>query len=466
MRGDESTHEVLSDELARLPDGTSFTAAEFTAEGVTVWTVGRDDKGTPEPPRFTNFADVPETDPDALGEFYARRLAPLLGSRLVLVARSADNYPARLLALLLKQRTVPVYECHSALKDHIRGAITVSPLRDGYELVVLREERDGRLTMDLRQLFPQDASSGYSTDLRVRCVATDERGTTFAVMIRDRAGGATPASPRLRPIEIQSAKVPPGDYDITAQLVRPGHVAFHGLPVRLAPDIRTWREIRGTLPERLPTARPAHLVCMLEVSGTEHLEHRIERLGELISAAEASGRQLKVSLVTYGPHSVERAVPEEAATVVAWATTGDLAVRKLAAIKGRVAPQREYARAAQVECALRAVVAGFAGRNPAKDGRAVLVTAGTRPPHPARVDIHTDIIPCRDRVNWQAMFKNLCDSLPDLKFGALCSAGAVGNVWGSLGQDAIEEVELVDVAAFAAKLGLSDSFQTVPFPLI
>jgi hypothetical protein len=466
MSGDESALETISFELARLANGASFTAAEFGARGVTIWTVSRDDKGTPERPRYRELADVPEADPAALADFYGRRLAPLLGPRLVLVARPRTDYPADLLTLL-RRRDVPVYECQTPLKDHIRSAITVSPLRVGYELVVLRQDQDGQLTMDLRQLFPQDASSGYPTDdFTIRCAPTDDHGTAFAVMIRERAAGATPASPRLRPIEIQSAKVPPGDYIVSAQLVRPGHVAFHGLPVQLEPESRTWQEIVRTVPKQLPSLRTAHLVCMLEVSGPEHLEHRIERLEELIGAAEASGRQLKVSLVTYGPHSVERDVPGEPATVAAWGAPSDLAVRRLGALRGRVAPKNEYPRAAQVECALQAVVAAFTGRNPGRDGKPVLVTAGTRPPHPDRVNIHTEIIPCPDKVSWLKQFNSLCETLPDLRFGALCNAGAVGNVWSALGRDAIEEVDVVDVTAFAAKLGLSDPVHSVPFPLV
>lgn len=461
--------EVLSAELARLANGDSFTAAEFTARGVTLWTVSRDDKGTPELPRYSELADVPETDPGdpaALADFYAERLAPVLGRRLVLAAHSRANYPANLLTLLLDQRPVPACECQTPLKDHIRAAITVSPLRVGYELVVLRQGQDGHLTRELRRLFPQDAQSGYTTEFTVQCAPTDDRGTVFAVMIRERATGATPASPRVRPIEIQSAKVPPGEYDVTAQLIRPGHVAFHGLRVQLAPESRTWQEIVRTVPERLPAPRMAHLICMLEVSGPEHLEYRIERLEELIGAAEASGLRLKVSLVTYGPHSVERAVPEDPATVVAWATHSDIAVRKLGALKRRAAPENEYPRAAQVECALQAVAGMFAGRNPGRDGKPVLVTAGMRPPHPDRVDIRTEIIPCQHKVSWQKTFSGLCEILPDLKFGALCDAGAVGNVWSFLGKDAIEEVEVVDVPAFAAKLGLCGPVQAVPFPLI
>lgn len=64
------------------------------------------------------------------------------------------------------------------------------------------------------------------------------------------------------------------------------------------------------------------------------------------------------------------------------------------------------------------------------------------------------------------MFSSLCETFPDLKFGALCNAGAVGTVWSFLGRDAIEEVEVVDVPGFAAKLGLRGPVRSVPFPLV
>jgi hypothetical protein len=466
MSGDGSVLEALSGKLGDLANGAFFTVAEFTATGVTVWTVTRDDKGTPELPRYREFRNIPETDPDALNEIYDTQIAPALGHDLLLIAHpAAETYP-QLLSLLISEQRAPAYECHDRVKDLIRSAITTTPLRDGYELVVLREGRSGQLSMDLTQLIPQDATSGYSTDFRIRCAPTDDKGTVFAVMIRDRGAGVTPASPRLRPIEIQSGKIPPGEYDVSARLVRPGHVEFHGLPANLTQDARPWREIRSTVPASLPKANQAHLVCMLEVSGAEHLEHRIERLEELINAVEAGGRVLSVSLVTYGPHAVSRPQADDSATVLTWATTSDLALRQLATLKNRVPPENEYPRAAQLECALLAVAGRFAGRHPERDGEPVLVTAGTRPPHPERVDINTEIIPCPHKVSWRRTLSSLSQTLPGLKFGALCSAGAVGSVWRSLGRDTIEEVDVVDVPAFAAKLGLRDTVLAVPFPLI
>lgn len=468
MSGDGSVFEALSAKLKQLANGAYFTVAELTATGVIVWTVSRDDKGTPAA-RYQELTGVPDPETGALADFDRDHLTRLLGRHLLLVTHPAVDYPDRLLALLPDEFAVPAHECQTPLKDHVRGVITVTPLRVGYELVVLRQGQDGRLTMDLRQLIPQDACSGYSEDFTVRCAPTDERGTTFAVVIRDRNGGITGAASRPRPVEIQSAKIPPGEYRVNAELVRPGHVEFNGFPTRLGRDSRTLREIVQTVPERLPRPRRAHLICLLEVSDAELLEHRVERLEELINAAEASGGELEVSLVTYGPHSVQRTVPEEAAAVVAWATRSDLALRKLGAVKKRAAPDNEYPRAAQLECALREVARMFADETPGSGGsggRTVLVTAGARPPHPDRVDIYTEIIPCPDRTNWKRTLNDLYDKLPSLKFGALCNVGAVGNVWSSLGKDAIEEVEVVDVPAFAEKLGLHDSVRAVPFPLI
>lgn len=467
MSGDESALvEALSVGLAQLANGGSFTAVELATAAVTVWTVSRNDAGTPELPRYNQLTAVPDTDRQALADFYAGKLAPLLRRRPLLIARPRSDYPVRLLSLLRSQHPVPVYEYVTPLSKHILSAIRTSPLRAGYELVVLREDYDGRLTMDLRQLFPQDDEAGSVVDFTVRCAPTDVAGTVFAIMVRDRAAGATPAAPRLRQIELQSAKIPPGEYTVTAELQRPDHVEFHGLPVPLARENRAWREIVRTVPWRLPRARPPHLVCMLEVSGPEHLEHRVERLDELINEAEASGPELRVSLVTYGPHSFERGVLEAPATVVAWAAPSDLVLRELSAVKRRVAPDKEYLRAAQVECALREVANRFTGRAPGRDGKPVLVTVGTRPPHPDRVDIQTEIIPCPYKVSWQRMFRHLCEALPGLKFGALCNTGAVGSVWSALGMDAIEEVEVADMSAFAAKLGLRDPVQAVPFPLV
>jgi hypothetical protein len=459
--GDESVRDALSSELSELGNGATFTIVEFGMNGVTVWEVSRDAWGIPGRPHYTTLMEVPAT---GLDSFYLGRLEPLLGSRLLLVAITTTAYSAHLLKLLLDERPVPVHHCRTPLREHIRGVITTSPLRSWYELVVLRQARDGRLEMDLHQLFPPDASSGYNAEFTVRCAPTDQHGTAFAVVVRQpSADGIPTAPPRPHAVEIQSGILPPGTYDVTAWLVRPDHVEFHGLPVKLAPDTRKWQEIARSVPRQLTLRDAPHLVCMLEVSGgTDELDLRIERLESLIAAAEAGAPNLKVSLVTYGPHAVERNVREDAASVLAWATTSALALRTLRGVKGRETPKNEYARAAQAECALRAVAARLTRR----DGRPALVTVGARPPHPPRVDLTTEIIPCNDRVSWHAELTRLRTALPELRFGALFGTDAVGEIWRELGRDAHGDVDVVDISSFATQLGLCEPAQAVPFPLI
>lgn len=462
MSGDESVHDALTAELEALGNGAAFKVVEFGPGGATVWTISRDVWGTPEIPRYTSLADVPAADPT---DFYYDRLRPLLGGRLLFVALTVSSYPRDVVQLLRDERNVPVYNCLTSVKDHIRPVIKASPLRSFYELVALREGADGQLGLDLHPLFPPDATSGYSSHFTVQCAPTDENGTTFAVVTRQPpASGVPSAPPRPHAIEIQSAVVPAGTYNVRAVLARPGHVDFQGLPVKLEPERRRLQEIVAAIPQQpLRASEGAHLVCMLEVSGgPEHLEHRIERLESLIATAEAGGRPLKVSVVTYGPHAVERNVTEDPASARAWATTSTLAVRTLQEVRGRQAPAKEYSRAAQVECALREVTA----RLTLRDGNPVLVTVGARPPHPPKVDLATEIIPCRGKVRWQDELTRLRTRLPELRFGAMFGRGAAGEIWRELGRDAHAEVDVVDMSTFAAQLGLSGPVQAVPFPII
>lgn len=460
MSGDELVSYALTTELEGLENGTAFKVVEFGTGGVTVWTISRNALGTPAS-RHTTLTEGPAADPT---DFYNNRLRPLIEGRLLLAATTTVSYPRDVVQLLCYETGVPVHECMTSLRDHIRAVITASPLRTFYELVVLRQEVDGELTLDLHPLFPPDATSGYTEDFTVRCAPTDTHGTVFAVVTRLPPPSGIPAAPAPpHPIELQSAVVTQGTYSVRAELIRPGHVDFQGLPVRLEPDRRRLQEVVRMVPKRLKPSEAAHLVCMLEVSGgPEPLEHRIERLENLIKIAEDGGRPLKVSVVTYGPHAVERNVPEDPAAALAWATTTTMAVRTLQQVRGRRVPEREYRRAAQVECALRAVTSRLTSR----DGDPVLVTVGSRPPHPSKVDMVTEIIPCRDKVRWQDELTRLRTSLPELRFGALSGKGAVGDIWRELGRDAYAEVDVVDMPAFAAQLGLRAPAQVVPFPIM
>ena len=467
---DESALDALTTALERLENNTNFKMVEFSPSGAVVWTISLDACGTPTA-HYIPVADAPAAGPT---DFYHRQLAPMLEGRLLLVGVTTLSYPRDVVQVLREEQGVSVYSCVAPLEDLIKTVIRASPLRTFYELLVMRQKAAGRITLVPHPLFPPGAVSGYSTDLVVRCAPTDEHGTAFAVVARQPGAGGQGTQLRMHPIEVQSAAIMPGTYEVRAVLMRPGHVNFQGLPVRLERDQRKLQDIVRTTPGKLRAARGTHLVCMLEVTGgAEPLEQRVKRLEALIDTAEASGRLLKVSLVTYGPHAVDRNGTEDPAMTLSWATSSHLAKLKLQEVqeakarqardwKLRDVPETEYGRAAQLECALREVNS----RLTARDGSPVLVTAGARPPHPSRVDLATEIIPCPNMVRWQDELSRLQLRLPELRFGALFGPDAVGEIWRDLGRDAHGDLEVVDLPEFATQLGLRDPVQAVPFPII
>lgn len=467
---EDEVRDALSDELARLAGNARFTVAEFGAIGLTIWRVYRDENGTPraEQPRVRASA---LRDPDA---FY-REVDPAF------IVRTAADLADDLLPLLPGARGVPVYECLTPLEEQVREAIRNSPLVLGYELAVLRQlpagrPDAGRLVLTGHQLFPPGVTRGHRAVVRVRCEPTDGDGTIFAIVTRDRRPDVPPNAQALRPVHIQSAVVPSGTYELTAVLARPGRVLLQGLPVPLRKFSGSWDGLRHQVPDRLASTEPVHLVCLVEVSGGEdRLELRIDRLSQLIDEAEKGAGRLSVSVIAYGPHSVAWSVDEQPVAVYAWAAPGVRAEQELRRLSdelsghepsghepsGREAGEREYRRAAQLECALEMVARHLSDR----DGRPVIVTAGGRPPHPHAMDTRTTIIPCPDRVNW----KRQHDKIGSLgaAFGALRDAGAGGEVWRSLGRDVMATVDdPVDMQEFATCLGLHEVAQTVPFPFL
>lgn len=454
---EDEIHDALSEELDRLNGKSRFTVVEFGATGATIWRLYRDENGTPR-------AEQPRVRPSALKDpdLFYRDVDPAF------IVRTAVVLPDNLSDLLTAARGVPVYECRTPLEDQVRKAITSSPLIQGYELAVLKQVATGRpdagrLVLTGHQLFPPGVSQGHRSVVRVRCEPTDGNGTVFAVVTRDRRPDIAPADQALRPVHVQTAVIPASTYEVTAVLVRPGRVLLQGLPAPLSKFSGTWENLRRQVPDQLAAAaEPTHLVCLVETSGDDdRLELRIDRLSKLIEEAEKSTSQLSVSVVAYGPHSVAWRVNEQPVTVCAWAVPGARAAQELHGLAHRDKEEREYRRAAQLECALETVARHLSDR----DGRPVIVTAGGRPPHPPAMDTRTTIIPCPDRVNWKWQIDRI--GALGASFGALRDAGARGEIWRSLGQHAVATVDdPVDMPDFAALLGLCAASQTVPFPFV
>lgn len=453
----ESARDALDREIRALGDLAEFTVVEFTSGSLDVWRISRDWNGTPQAGIVSR---PPSSSLDDPAEFYAERLVPLLPHARMFIARGSPREPISAVFELLAGGGARAYYSATPTRDLMRESIENSPLTRPYHLVVGRRQAGGPPTtgtqLDTQPLFLAGAVRGDRRLVTVRCGSGDGHRTVFAVVTRSGHDfGRTP-------VTVQSAVLEPGDYPLAAVLTKPGQVRFEGLPVKLRTDPRPWSEIVATVPDQLAAPQPVHLVVAIEVSGgRDLLNGRIQRVEQLIASAKNPVRRLAVSVIAYCPHSVERAVREEAATVLAWATTSERALRALRSLAPRETPAREYTRAAQLECALDEVVA----RLDQRDGRVALVTVGGRPPHPPQVDLRSEIIPCRNRVDWRRKVDQL-RGIPGITFGALCDPEARGDIWRKLGQDAFATVDIMDVDQFARRLGLHERVQAEPFPLV
>lgn len=460
---EDEVYRSLSEGIVRLSGKRKLTIVEFQAGGrALVWQVRRDANGTPEA-RHRPVETAARHD--------LRRLVDP-----AFIVCTGDGPLAGLpFPLLPATDQIPVHRCRAPLDRMLREAIRLSPLMAAYELALLDvapagHPNAGRLELTGQPLFPVGASYGDKAQVRVHIEPTGGDEVCLAVVTRDRQFDAPPKDQPFVPVQIQSAVVPPGTWELTAELTRPGRVAFHGLPADLSrpaalpPEqlMSSWLAATRRIPEQLPKTEPIHLICLIEIcGGSDLLQLRIDRLVKLVSAADAALRQLAVTVVSYGPHSVTWAMEDEAALVRVWRVPAERAEQALQELALQRPDEREYLRAAQLEC----VLAWLAGYLSGREGRPVLVAAGGRPPHPHQMEPRTQIIPCPDRVRWKPQLDRLAEL--GTTFGALRDKRWQGDIWHALGQKVTATVDdPVDMPDFVAALGLHETGQAAPFPLV
>lgn len=340
------------------------------------------------------------------------------------------------------------------------------PLRVWYTVAGVRRSSSGDLYMDPVDLFFPGATRGDRATFTARCAQSDDRGTVFAVIAESRNG--VRHGQELR--SVQSAKVPPGIYQVTAELLYPdqAEVKFHGLPVEPREESRRWPEIVPTIPRRLsPGTGPIHLIAAIEISGSGDLvRERVDCVDRLFArvAAETSNF-VCYSVVTYGPHAInEQQNPEYLevpVTTLAWAGDADTAVAALGRPR-RLPEPAGYEFAAQLECMLRALDSDLTG----EEGRPVIVTVGGRPPHPPGIDPGTEIIPCRYRVNWNIPLSSLQARFVGIAFGSIRDNLTSDPLWKQLGSDV--EATMADFSPpdFASALRLTEGpAELIPLPM-
>jgi hypothetical protein len=348
-------------------------------------------------------------------------------------------------------------DCVSGFEGRLRESIIISPLTHSYELVLLRKTPGGRLYFEPLRLFAEETVSPKSKRIKVRCPRSDGRGIVFAIV-------TTEGARDFELLSLQSADLAPGDYELTAELIRPGLVRLEGLPERLRTDHRSWTELLDSVPISLGVPTPAHLICLMEIAGTsDQVRSRVDLIRQLVHIASASDAPLKVSLVTYGAHSFERGVPDEAAHDLVWAGPGSEVLTALDALEHYQPVTGDYRYAAQLECALALIRPKV---SPA-DGRPVLLTVGSRPAFPPRHDARMGLLPCPRRVDWRPLLAELSRSHPELVMGAIYDRDTRDlPSWRHLGRDAISTSDVFEAHQFATQLGIGGAAVTIPFPMI
>lgn len=349
------------------------------------------------------------------------------------------------------------------VNDLMLGVLAGAPLSLSYELAVLRGGAQGRLTLSTIPLFPRGAKRGQKRSFPVHCDASPAHGVAFAVVAQDAEAYG------YHLVSVGSAQVPPGDYAISAVLLRPGRVRFDGLPVPIGPDVRSWPEIVAAIPDRIAGRRNqgVHLICLVETyGGQQQAGWRVDVAVRLLELAglESAG-PLAVSVIGYGTHSFSRyAREDDPTTVLAWAEPAQNAVPQVRSALRRLIEQSAdspgYPSAARLECALAQV----AGRVTGDEGRPVLVVIGSRPPFPSRADVATGILPCPYRNDWKRALVRLGEHA-GVALGCVTDDDGA-EIWRFLGRDASAQPSSFDAASFAAKLGiLRQDGAGVPLPI-
>jgi hypothetical protein len=485
-RGVEAILADLTQDIARLPVGNALTIAEFTASGVMVWKVRPDSSGIPRVRYWRyDWSSLRSWDVLSEGEVLDR-IRPEDESRIVL-ARTGSQPPGHQTngadpderdadrgygIARDKYPQATAFRAPVSVDDLLSEATALVPLPSSlwYELVVVRRRHSGRLELTAQQLFLPGARRGDTRPFTIRCAASDEHGTAFAVVARD-------AALSFELLSMASARIPPGTYDVTATLLRPGLVRFDGLPATLRSDSRNWLDIRAALPDSLDVIAPPHLIVAVERCGSaDVVRARVDRAAQLIDQVRIASGSVTCSLLSYASHSHDRSTPDEPVTVLAWQENkAHLLERRLRSLYERDPAPALYPRAAQVECMLAEVERRLGEPGAAAAGRPVVVTIGNKPAFPPRIDPRTGIIPCPARNDWRAISTRLADDHLGIAFGVIRdddadgddgSADPAGDIWRRLGADGGASLDALDPRRFAIALGmLSATTQHVPLPL-
>lgn len=465
---DDLLRKALAKAVAGLTGSGRLDVVEVAADGVTSFKIIRDDHGVPRGRRWhTPWIDLAqehgaqERGPQEHGALLrAADIDPDGDAVLVLSSPGGSRAEQAFEWLRSARPDAPALRADDSVATVLTEVLRADPLTRSYDLVVLRPRTDGSLELATVPLFPVQARPGATTTLTLHCERGGPHGTAFAVVTWQ---GHEPLL-----LSVESAALPPGSYEVTAELRRPGRVRFSGLPP-LSADPRGWAALISEVPPRLPlrSSGAGHLICAIEVCGVEEkVAERVGRARQVVSTL-SNRPGLAVSVVAYGAHSFDRSVKDQRVEVRAWRVDVATAQGVLDELEDRgpiTAGYPYHPHAAQLEDMLATVDRRLAA-DPASP--VALLTIGDRPPHPPRID-SSRVLPCPHRHDWRATVTRL-EQTWNVVFGAVVdhqAGGPLPRVWQRLGSAALANFDALDIRELTSGLGLTSDPVPVPFPLI
>lgn len=416
-------------------------------------------------------------DPDAVAGALAGALPTMVATaagagEVVLVDRSAGwGIPAVAVALI-RERFSPIADLtppHGVpLRDFADRVLRRAPLRHGYDLVLAAiDERTGAVRLDPRPLFPAGTAVPPGGELTAEVHAAVPPVATvplaLPVVVRrgvEPAGWAVLRAGSVTPRGTTEAHV-------RVALDGPGRLRFAD-PPNIEDDPRAWADLIGSLPDHVDNSAiaPVDLVCAVELCGDPtSVEARLGLVRDLLDLVDTGDSRVdgvRVGLLGYVDHTYEQRPAIASPAPILLSPLDEPGPARGVLGHWRPSPSRhDYA--APLEDALHAL-----GRMPWRRGsQRVLVTVGTRPPHPPRQGADP-ALPCPYRHDWRRLLDDAVDRFRLRRLAVAGpptwagegSAGQLGQrhaaeAWSELGADGLFVAGEVTAGSLADLAGLS-----------
>jgi hypothetical protein len=483
--------------LAALRPDTETTVTEVGPEGIAVLRLQLDQHGTPVTVQDGDIVNwsllvpgLPATGPGrhfrlAAGAELARtdgqpgdplalvaRAAAEPGSQRIVICRPAGWEVLERTAGLLAARSGETPLRIAAGPDAepvpaILAELAASgPLTRAYQLLVADIDDDsGAVRTRARQLFAPGDLPGARAWVPLRRLPGDYGTTMLAIFADGNAG---------EPLALYSAALPVNaPFQLAVSLGGPGRVQV-SQPEAEPDNWTSWRRVRASLPERVDvTARPADLVCAVDLTGTEEAvqgrRQLVIGLLKQLAVEYPEPDRLRAAVITCRDHEYGPTEKDDVVSGCGLRPAGEAA----AWLAAQPAEEPRYTGAAPVEDMLARAYQLLAASRAQRRAARVLTVAG-KPPHPARQDAYAPsdmqrLHPCPHRADWRLSLAQLtreagarCVTVSD----AVHAIQAPSPVWRLLGPHGLHALSAATPRRLGEDLGLLiRPDQRIPLPV-